>query len=482
MHRPFLLLALMVALAAGSSWAHGPSGEEDDHAGEETAQPRRPGEPPLVVVLNFKGAVSPATSDYFHRGLEGAVEQGAGLVVLRMDTPGGLDTAMRDIIRDIISSPIPVATFVAPSGARAASAGTYILYASHIAAMAPGTNVGAATPVQIGGPPAPPDKEPPGDGDSDKEGDKAKEPEAAPREAHPTMSDKMLSDAAAYIRSLAQMRGRNAEWAEKAVREAASLSADDALQAYVIDLMADDVHDLLDKLDGRTVTVLGGDFLVETAGARIVEIEPDWRSELLALITNPNVAYILLMLGFYGLLFEFWNPGAIVPGVVGAISLLLALYALQALPVNYAGLALILLGIAFMVTEAFVPSFGMLGIGGLVAFVFGSVMLIDAEVPGYGIAWPVIIAVSATSAAFFMFVIGMAVTAHRRRVVSGREELIGSYGQVVDWTGSSGRVRMRGEVWRATATAPLEAGSRVRVAGMEGLTLILEPADENRED
>jgi membrane-bound serine protease (ClpP class) len=336
--------------------------------------------------------------------------------------------------------------------------------------MAPGTNVGAATPVQLGGAPEAPEKEPPADKeDEDKEEDGEKEPEAAPPSARPTMSDKVVSDAAAYIRSLALMRGRNAEWAEKAVREAASLAAEDALQAYVIDLMANDVADLLEKLDGRTVTVLGQERRLQTAGARIIEIEPDWRSELLALITNPNVAYILLMLAFYGILFEFMNPGAIVPGVVGAICLLLALYALQALPVNYAGLALILLGIAFMVGEAFVPSFGILGIGGLVAFVIGSVMLIDTEIPGYGIAWPVIVAVSATSGAFFLLVIGMALKAHRRQVVSGREELIGSYGRVVDWTDREGRASVRGELWRATASVPLEPGKRVRIAGLEGL-------------
>ncbi|MEE9140387.1 MAG: nodulation protein NfeD [Alphaproteobacteria bacterium] len=439
-----------------------------------------------AVLLDIKGPIGPPTSDYVHRGLEDARDMGAAVVILRMDTPGGLDTSMREIVQDILASPVPVITYVAPSGARAASAGTYILYASHVAAMAPGTNLGAATPVQIGGAPEPsrPPERPrkPDEGENGEaengEADEEKGAEEAPPRPHPTMAEKAVSDAVAYIRSLAELHGRNAEWAEKAVREAASLSAQEALKAGVVDLVAGDLDELLQKADGRTVTVLNEERRLSTAGLTVVEIEPDWRTKLLAVITNPNIAYIMLMLGMYGLILEFSNPGAVVPGVVGAILLLLGLYALQLLPVNYAGLALILLGVAFMVAEAFVPAFGILGIGGVIAFIIGSVILLDTDVPGYRIYLPVIIAVAATSGVFFMVVIGMAIKARQRPVVSGPEELIGSYGQVAEWAGREGRVRVHSETWGASATRPLEPGSRIRVAGRDGLILIVEPADE----
>jgi membrane-bound serine protease (ClpP class) len=402
-----------------------------------------------------------------------AKEETAALVILRMDTPGGLDTAMRRIIQDILASPVPVVTFVAPSGARAASAGAYILLASHIAAMAPGTNVGAATPVQIGGVPNPAGGEPAA---PDEQKDSRKKEKNAPAKvAKPGMEEKVLNDAVAYIRGLAQMRGRNVAWAEKAVREAASIPAEEAVKEHVADLIATDDADLLKKLDGRKLNVQGRDVTLATQGLQVHAYEPDWRSRLLAAITDPNVAYILMLLGIYGLFFELWNPGYVLPGVIGGISLLLALYAFQVLPISYAGLGLILLGIAFMVAEAFLPSFGALGIGGVTAFVVGSIILMDTDVQGYTIAWPLIAAVAAVSAAFFIGVVLMALKARQRRVVSGREEMIGAIGEALENFKGEGRVRVHSEEWQARTATALKRGQKVNVTAIEGLMLTVEP-------
>ncbi len=431
-----------------------------------------------VLQLDIKGAIGPAVSNYVEHGLEQAKQRQAQLVILRMDTPGGLDQSMRSIIQAILASPVPVATFVAPSGARAASAGTYILYASHIAAMAPGTNLGAATPVQIGGigggPPNPTPPKMPGKPDKNaKPGQKQKA--APPNDS--SMHRKMVNDAAAYIRSLAQMRGRNADWAEKAVRQAASLSATQALEKQVIDLMATDAADLLGKLDGKAIKTTSGKHTLHTGGITIERLEPSWPNRILSIITDPNVAYILMLLGVYGLFFELANPGFVLPGVIGGICLLLALFAFQVLPVNFAGLALIGLGIAFMIAEVFVPSFGALGLGGVIAFIVGSIMLMDTGVPGFALSLALIIGVALTSAAFFILIAGMALKARRRPVVSGSEEMVSALGEAVEDFDTQGTVHIHGEIWQATTNTPIKKGQTVRVTGMDGLVLSVGPVN-----
>lgn len=425
-----------------------------------------------VHVLEVDGVIGPATSDFIIRGIEHAEESKARLVVIRLNTPGGLDTAMRDIIQKILASQVPVATYVAPSGARAASAGTYILYASHIAAMAPATNLGAATPVQIG---------PGGGGGDQQEPEKTKDKTPDDRKAGGSaMEKKIINDAVAYIRGLAKLRGRNEQWAEKAVREAASLTASDALEQRVIDFIATDIQELVSNAHGAEVSVVTGSITVDTEKAVIEHMEMDWRSQVLAIITNPNIAYILMLLGMYGLFFELSNPGSIFPGVLGAICLLLALYAFQVLPVNYAGVALILVGMAFIVGEVFVPSFGALGIGGAIAFVVGSVILIDTEVQAFQLSLPLIITVAAFSALFLLIIATLALKQRRKPIVSGKEEMMGSVGEATEAFDTDGRIRIHGELWQAKSTQPVRQGQRVKVSGMDGLVLHIEPLNEEK--
>ncbi|WP_027158241.1 NfeD family protein [Methylobacter luteus] len=435
----------------------------------ETDDGSRPNKAATVIQLDINGAIGPAITDYISRNLDKAAEEGAICVLFRMDTPGGLDTSMRDIIKKIIASPVPVVSYVAPGGARAASAGTYILYASHVAAMAPGTNLGAATPVQMLGPDDFDDEKE----DKDAKGTKKEEPGIS----NP-MATKAVNDAVAYIRGLAQMRGRNADWAEQAVRIAASIPAEEALAKRVIDLVAADQADLLKQLHGRKVNVLGQERILQTDGAVIRKIDLDWRGELLSVITNPNIAYLLMLIGIYGLIFEFSNPGAIVPGTIGGICLLLALFAFQLLPINYAGMALILLGIALMVAEAFVPSVGILGFGGLLAFIVGSVILIDTDQPGFGINPAIIGAVALSSAAFFILALGLLFKSRQAPVVSGREELIGATGVALEDFTDRGMIRIHSEIWQVRSDSPISKKQRVTVTGLDGLTLLISPIKE----
>ncbi|KAG0167843.1 hypothetical protein DFQ30_005597 [Apophysomyces sp. BC1015] len=444
--------------------------------------------PAPVVLIPVNGAIGPASADFIERSLERASKMQAQLAVIELDTPGGLDPSMRQIIKAILASPVPVATFVAPAGARAASAGTYILYASHL---------------DIGGEPSPsrPDSDTAGSTANDQQtnadgkANSAPAPRAQspvrrgvapptseptppsidlPSDGRSTATRKQVQDAAAYIRSLAQMHGRNGDWAERSVREAVSLSATDALSHHVIDVIAGDLDTLLAKLDARRIDTAQGVRTLDTAHVPVVRLEPDWRTRLLAVITDPNVALILMMIGMYGLFFEFSNPGFVLPGVAGAISLLVGLFALQMLPVNYAGLILVLLGIAFLIAEAFLPTFGSLGFGGIIAFGIGALMLIDTDVPGFGIPVPLIVGLALLSAAFFITVSSIALNVRRRPVAAGAETMIGSIGVMLgelaapsDGSGknsgeTTGWARVHSEQWRVHSDRALPRGTRVR--------------------
>ena len=423
-----------------------------------------------AVVLELDGAVSPATADYLIRGIEAANEDGAGLIILQMDTPGGLVTSTRDINRAILNSSVPVATFVAPSGARAASAGTFILYASHLAVMAPGTSVGAATPVSLGGGGGglPFMDDPAGDDDEDEARDETENRDSAPQDAGMA---KAMNDAISQIRSLAEIHGRNADWAESAVRDAATLTASAAVAENVAEFTARNLTELLDRAHGRVVQLDGEEFTLDTENLSLVEVAPDWRTQILSIIANPNVALFLMIIGFYGIVFELLNPGALVPGTIGGISLILGMFALSILPFNLAGLALIGLGLLLVIAEAFSPSFGILGIGGTVAIVAGGLFLFDSEVPGLEPSIPALAALAVASLAFSALVARLGYVSHKRRVTTGTADLIGVRAKVQDWNATTGHVYVHGERWNATSDQTFAKGDEVVVISKDGLTL-----------
>jgi membrane-bound serine protease (ClpP class) len=520
-----LTLSVLVLLAPA-----GPGGTAVAAATVQTASSPAPasvaatasGEPSgpagAVPVLEIDGAIGPATARYIVRGLETARKNGSRLVVLELDTPGGLDSSMRDIIRAILASPIPVVSYVSPPGARAASAGTYILYASHIAAMAPATNLGAATPVSIGGEPEPapmplPGGEHPGkrddggaqaasDGDgggshgngnsgkggsssngdtggNGKTGVSGNSGSGGSSESPPlqgtAMERKVVNDAVAYIRGLAELRGRNAEWAEQAVRGAASLSATAALQQKVIDVIARDLPDLLTRIDGREVRIDDRAVKIESRDLTVVHMKPDWRTNLLAMITNPTVAYGLMVIGIWGLLLEGYNPGAVLPGVAGSICLLIALFAFQILSVNYAGLALVVVGTAMIIAEFFFPTYGSLGVGGLIAFIVGSLILFDTDVPGMNVGRPLIAAFATVGALMIAGIVYLGTRSMRHPVATGTQGMIGASAEVIADFSGKGRVRYGGELWNARSDRTLRAGDLARIVKVEGLTLWVEP-------
>lgn len=452
------------------------------------------------LVIEIDGAIGPATTRLIENGLAEAENRGATLAVLRIDTPGGLVTSTRDIIRTITGAPVPVIGYVAPSGARAASAGTYIMYATHVAAMAPGTNIGAATPVQMGGAPGLPGSEPQdqdgGDqGDSgdqgngtdgeggesaDGEGSDGDNQSESPSQPEDAASAKAVNDAVAFIRSLAELRGRNAEWAEQAVRQAASISASEALDKNVIEIVATSITDLMEQVDGRTVEIGGAERTLDTEGIQLETFEPSTLTKILGVLANPNVAFIFMLIGIYGLIFEFANPGTIGPGVIGVISLVIGLYSLNQLPLDYAGLTLVLLGLAFMVAEALTPSFGILGFGGLAAFVIGSFFLIDTDVPEYQLSTGVIAGTAIASGLLLVVVLGYAWRSQTRKVTAGPNPYVGEAAEVLEWANGEGYVRAQGDRWHARGNIDVKPGDKVKVKQIDGLTLVVDVQERAR--
>ena len=424
-----------------------------------------------AVLLDMDGAIGVATAEYIIDGIEEAEERGAELVVIRMDTPGGLVNSMRDIITAILGSDVPVATYVSPEGARADSAGTYILLASHIAAMAPTTHLGAATPVSLGGEDVGDKEEPDGE-----EGSESEDEESEAPDRRSAMERKVMNDAIAYIRGLAEKHGRNADWAERAVTEAATLTATEALEENVIDLIAVDQAELFREINGREIVVNNRTVTLETEALVVDRIEQSWRIKFLSTIASPEILLLLIMVGIYGLMFEGYNPGAIVPGVVGVICLLLAAYALQVLPVNYAGLALIIVGIALIVAEAFVPSFGALGLGGIAAFIFGAIMMFDSDIPGFGISITFVVSLAIVAGLFLLWLVSYLVKLRQRGAVSGRASILGGTGSAMESFTGEGKVWLEGEAWAAVSKVAIEKGQEVVVTAIDGLTLEVEPA------
>jgi membrane-bound serine protease (ClpP class) len=425
-----------------------------------------------VALLTVDGAIGPSTTDYLIHNMKEARDAGARAIVIRMDTPGGLDAATREIVQALLASPVPIITYVHPAGARAASAGTYILYASHVAAMTPSTTLGAATPVQMGGQDSGGEETSPEASQEDKDSEASGTPDTA-------MERKIVNDAVAFIRGLAHRHDRNADWAERAVREAVSLTAKEALQHDVIEVVATDIEDLLAQVDGMEVQLPSGPATLALDGLPVVDYAPSWRHKLLALITHPQIAYILLLVGIYGLIFEGYSPGAMVPGVIGIICLLTALYAMQVLPVNYAGLGLIIVGALLIAAEAFVPSFGILGIGGVIALVIGSLLLMDTDMPGMMISREFIVAIGAVSS---LVVLGILIMVGRSlkipRLTSSNQAMVGRMAYVAHSEDGEGQVRIDGELWRAKSEEPLQIGQRVRIKAQKGLTLTVEQVKE----
>jgi membrane-bound serine protease (ClpP class) len=416
-----------------------------------------------AILLNVNSPIGPATQNYIEDGIQFAVNRKAELVIIQLDTPGGLASSMRNIDKAILAAPIPVITYVAPSGAHAASAGTFILYASKIAAMAPGTSVGSASPINLLAPA------------TDKNPTNAAAKNIVAQQNLSTLERKQMNDAVATIKSLAQLNQRNAEWAEQAVTNAVSLSASEALKANVINIVATDIPDLLKQLDGRAVTINGATTTLATTQLAVVNYDPDWRYQFLQIITDPNIAYILLLIGMYGLFFEFYHPGLILPGAVGTVSLLIALYAFQLLPVNYVGFALVLLGVIFMIIEVLISSFGVLGIAGIASFIAGSILLLDINSPGYHIAWSLIAMMTTLTVGFFLLIVSLSVQAMRKKVVTGREAIIGEEGEVLAFLNDFWQVRIGGEIWQALSNEPLKLQQKIRVIHISGLVLTVEP-------
>jgi membrane-bound serine protease (ClpP class) len=472
-----LLMALAVAGSIAAAQTPAGGGKPPPVAQANIGKPTAP-----ALGLEIRGAIGPATAQYIEHGLDTARQRGSPLVILEIDTPGGLSTSMREIISAILASSVPVVAYVAPPGARAASAGTYILYACHFAAMAPATNLGAATPVSIGGsepaPPAETPTKPAKEGKESKESkaSKADDQAPAPESAQPMSAEerKVLNDSIAYIRGLAQLRGRNADWAEQAVRGAASLPASQALQQHVIDFIAPDLTSLLTQLNGRETSIDGRTVRLDTQGVQVAWLKPDWRTRLLAIITNPEIAYGLLLVGIWGLLFEGYHPGGVLPGVVGVICLLVALFAFELLPTNFAGLALLVVGAGMMAAEFFFPAYGSLGIGGLIAFVVGSIILFSGA-PGVEVALPLIGGLATVGGLVILGIVYLATRARRSPVVTGTQAMLGAVVEAAEDLAVRGRVRYGGEMWNACSSAPLKAGQTARVVKVEGLTLWVEP-------